>query len=102
MNTTSGLAGCISPDLTRREYLHLSHITESRPSLLLDLEEEKTKVVVVLGLILFYIYFNDLYAASNLSKLMFVDDTAGLACGKHLDNLIDNAYAELKKVMQWV
>jgi hypothetical protein len=69
----------------------------SRPSLLLDLEEEKTKFVVVLELILFFIYFNDLYAASNLSKLVFADDTAGLACDKNIDNLVDNANTELKK-----
>jgi hypothetical protein len=99
--SSPGLAGCISPYLTRREYLHLSHLTEA--GLLCcctstkDLEEEKPNVVVILGLILFFIYFNDLYAASNLSKLVFADDTAGLACDKNIDNLIDNANAELNK-----
>jgi hypothetical protein len=41
----------------------------------------------ILGPIFFLIYINDLYSASDLFKVMFADDTAGLACDDSLPNL---------------
>jgi hypothetical protein len=55
----------------------------------------------ILGPILFLIYINDLYSASKLLKLMFADDTAGLASDKNLSTLVENVNAELKKIARW-
>jgi len=55
----------------------------------------------ILGPILFLCFINDLYSASNLMKLMFADDTACLAAGKDLPELIVGVNAELKKIANW-
>ncbi len=52
----------------------------------------------ILGPILFLIfYINDLYAASDLFKLMFADDKARLASDKNLDTLIEHVNEEFKR-----
>jgi hypothetical protein len=53
----------------------------------------------ILGPILFLI--NDLYNASNLFKLMFADDTAGLASGDNLPELFNSVNIEIKKIARW-
>jgi hypothetical protein len=55
----------------------------------------------ILGLILFLIYINDLYSASDLYKLMFADDTAGLASGDNLPELFNFVNNEIKKIARW-
>jgi hypothetical protein len=55
----------------------------------------------ILGPILFLIYINDLYTASNLLKLMFADDTAGLASNNNINDLILTVNTELKKIAHW-
>jgi hypothetical protein len=55
----------------------------------------------ILGPILFLIYINDLYTASKLLKLMFADDTAGLASHNNINDLITFVNTELKKIARW-
>jgi hypothetical protein len=55
----------------------------------------------ILGPILFLIYINDLYTSSKLFKVMFADDTAGLACNKNLILLVEHVNTELKKIARW-
>jgi hypothetical protein len=46
-------------------------------------------------------YINDLYTASNLLKLIFADDTAGLASNNNINDLILTINIELKKIVRW-
>jgi hypothetical protein len=55
----------------------------------------------ILGPILFLIYINDLYTASNLLKLMFADDTSGLASNNNMNDPILTVNTELKKIARW-
>jgi hypothetical protein len=55
----------------------------------------------ILGPILFLIYINDLYSASDLFKIMFADDTACLASNSNLNELIQFVNEEIKKVARW-
>ncbi len=52
----------------------------------------------ILGPILFLIYINELHNASKLLKLMFADDTAGLASNSNLPELITHVNTEIKKI----
>jgi hypothetical protein len=58
----------------------------------------KSVIQGILGPTLFSIYINGLYTASNLFKLMFPNDTAGLAKDKSLNSLVDS---KLKKIALW-
>jgi hypothetical protein len=55
----------------------------------------------ILGPILFLIYINDLYSASELLKIMFADDTACLASNANLNELVKFVNQELKRVARW-
>ena len=54
------------------------------------------------GLLLFIVYVNDLYRASNILKpIMFPDDTNLLWSGKHIKTLFQTANIELEKIAIW-
>jgi hypothetical protein len=55
----------------------------------------------ILGHILFLCYINDLPNISDLTTLLFADDTAGLKSGKNLPLLMDQINIELKKWSLW-
>jgi hypothetical protein len=45
---------------------------------------------------------NNQYSAFSLFKLIFVDDTAGLASNKNLTTLVENVIIARKKVARWL
>ena len=50
------------------------------------------------GPLLFIVYINDLYRASNtLKPVMFADDTNLFGSGKHIETLVQTANIELEK-----
>ena len=52
----------------------------------------------ILGSLLFIVYINDLYRASNILKpIMFADDTSLFCSGKHIKTLFQTAKNELEK-----
>ena len=56
----------------------------------------------VLGPLLFIVYVNDLYRASNILKpIMFADDTNLFCLGKHIETLFQTANIELEKRAIW-
>ena len=71
-----------------------------------DDKKEKTNSLTIkcgsiLGSLLFIIYVNDLYRASNIFKpIMFVDDT-NFCSGKHIKTLFQTANIELEKIAIW-
>ena len=55
-----------------------------------------------LGQLLFIVYVNDLYRASNILKsIMFVNDTNLFCSGKHIKTLFQTANIELEKIAIW-
>ena len=55
-----------------------------------------------LGQLLFIVYVNDLYRASNILKsIMFVNDTNLFCSGKHIKTLFQTANTELEKIAIW-
>ena len=57
-----------------------------------------TKCGSILGSLLFIVYVNDLYRASNILKpIMFADDTNLFCSGKHIKTLFQIANNELEK-----
>ena len=56
----------------------------------------------ILGPLLFIVYVNDLYRASNILKpIMFADDTNLFCSGKHIKTLFQTANIELEKIAIW-
>ena len=56
----------------------------------------------ILDIILFLIYINDITNASNLLQIiLFADDTNIVLHNKNIENLIDIANTELKKLTDW-
>ena len=56
----------------------------------------------ILGPLLFIVYINDLYRASNILKpIMFADDTNLFCLGKHIKTLFQTANTELEKIAIW-
>jgi len=56
----------------------------------------------IIGPILFILYLNDLYVASDVFKfVLFADDSNAFMSGKSLDDLIDQGNTELEKVKTW-
>ena len=55
----------------------------------------------ILGPLLFLCFINDLIRSSNLLMLLFADDTACLASGKNLKDLIKYCNSELQKIANW-
>ena len=76
-----------------------------------DDKKEKTKSLTIkcgvpqgsiLGSLLFIVYVNDLYLASDISKpIMFADDTNLFCSGKHIKTLFQTANIELEKIAIW-
>ena len=53
----------------------------------------------ILGPLLFIVYVNDLYRASNILKpIMFADDTNLFCSGKHIKTFFQTANIELEKI----
>ena len=53
----------------------------------------------ILGPLLFIVYINNLYRASNIIKtIMFADDTNLFCSGKHIKTLFQRANIELEKI----
>ena len=55
----------------------------------------------ILGPILFLCYINDLPMTTNLFTVLFADDTACLAAGKNLTELIKTTNIEIQKLANW-
>ena len=56
----------------------------------------------ILGPLLFLIYVNDLFKASNsLMELMFADDTNLFLSHKSIDTLFDSMNVELANILTW-
>ena len=55
----------------------------------------------ILGPILFLCYINDLPGSTLLYTLLFADDTACLASGTNLPDLINHVNTELNKIAIW-
>ena len=54
------------------------------------------------GAILFIVYVNDLYCASDILKpIMFADDTNLFSSGKHIKTFFQTASIELEKIAIW-
>jgi hypothetical protein len=70
------------------------------------LSDEKTINIsvlqgTILGPLLFLLYINDIFNASDLFLPLFADDTSGLAENKNLNDLITFVNSELKKLANW-
>ena len=55
----------------------------------------------ILGPLLFLIYINDLFKASNLTTIMFADDSNLFLSHNNISTLFKNMNIELVKVSNW-
>jgi len=55
----------------------------------------------ILGPLLFIVYINDLHKTSNLTKIIFADDTNLFLSHENINVLFNNMTNELKKVSDW-
>ena len=55
----------------------------------------------VLGPLLFLCFINDMFKSSELTSLLFADDTACLASHENIDELFEFCNTELKKLTDW-
>ena len=56
----------------------------------------------ILGSLLFIVYINDLYCASNILKpIVFANDTNLFCSEKHVKTLFQTANIELEKIAIW-
>jgi hypothetical protein len=80
----------------RKQFVYLNGKSSSLLEILLGVPQGS-----ILGPILFLIYINDLPLSSLLKSLLFADDTALLASGSNIDDLVEFVNNEFHKVVYY-
>ena len=81
----------------RKQYISSQDVSENCLNIIFRVPQGS-----ILGSLLFLIYVNDLFKASNLvMELMFVDDTNLFLSHKNIDTLFDSMNIELANISTW-
>jgi hypothetical protein len=80
----------------RQQFVHVNGHSSSLINILLGVPQGS-----ILGPILFLLYINDLPLCSNLTSLLFADDTTLLACSDNIEDLFNFVNFEFRKVVEF-